>query len=102
MDIGSGINDYFSIVVVLACFVTGYIIKHYTKLDNNYIPLIMISVGIIVNTLLNIPIDEGDPGITVTTLVTGAVSGLASSGLYEMVAKSLGLKKEEKKEEKDK
>lgn len=98
-------EGYFSIAVVLACFVIGYVIKHYTSIANNYIPLIMIGIGVIINTLLNIPAataEEDGSGITVVTVLIGAVSGLASSGLYEMLAKSLGLKNEEKeKEDKD-
>lgn len=88
-------EGYFSIAVILACFVIGYVIKHYTHIANNYIPLILIGMGIIINTLLNLPVTEEDSGVTMLTVLAGAVSGLASSGLYETIAKSFGLKKEE-------
>lgn len=102
-----GGQGLFSIAVVLACFVVGYVLKHYTKVPNRYIPLIMIGLGIILNVLLNIPVKNIDPEtgeeiqaeITIVTILIGAISGLASSGLYEMLSKSLGLNKDD--EDKD-
>lgn len=95
------VDNFLSIGVVLVCFVVGYLIKHYTKITNNYIPLIMIALGIIVNTLLSLPTPDGYGGVTVSTIFVGAVSGLASTGLYEMLAKSLGLKKNKEGEDPD-
>lgn len=91
------VESFLSIGVILVCFVIGYLIKHYTKIENSYIPLIMIALGIIVNTLLNLPVQTSDGyttgGVTISTIFVGGVSGLASTGLYEMLAKSFGLKK---------
>lgn len=72
------LNEYFVLVVVVACLVVGYIIKHATifkKINNNDIPVILAVVGAIVNCI------EG--GLSVETIVYGALMGLASTGLHQ-------------------
>ena len=83
-----GTENYFVISVVIVCFITGYVIRNHTKLDNKYIPLLMIAVGMIANTADTV---MGGDMATLGTLVSGAVSGLASSGFYDLLAKSFGL-----------
>lgn len=75
MDFSTLISD-FELLVVLACLVVGYVIK--TALDfvpNKYIPTILAVVGAIVNVIIG--------GISVDTIVYGALAGLASTGLHQ-------------------
>lgn len=76
------LNEYFVMVVVVACLVVGYIIKHATFLkwiNNNDIPVILAVVGVIVNVLKS--------GLSVETVVYGALMGLASTGLHQAFTK---------------
>lgn len=66
-------------VVMVACLVIGYCIKHITYLDkvsNQYIPTILAVVGAILTC-----VDAG--AVNLTFVIAGAVTGLASTGLYE-------------------
>lgn len=81
MDL-SILNEYFVMVVLVACLVVGYIIKHATFLkwiNNNDIPVILAFVGAIVNALVN--------GLSVEAVVYGALTGLASTGLHQAFKK---------------
>lgn len=72
------LNEYINIVVLGICLCTGYVIK--TSLDfisNKYIPLIMLILGVVINILCNIN------NIDTVVILSGMVSGLASTGLYE-------------------
>ena len=73
------LSEYFVLVVMVACFVVGYIIKHATFLkwiNNNDIPVILAVVGAIVNPIVS--------GLSVESVVYGALMGLASTGLHQM------------------
>lgn len=86
------LNQYIVILVVNICLCVGYIIKHsITFIPNKYIPLIMAVLGV----LLNIWISgwKFSPEI----LLGGMVSGLASTGTYEMVKNFNKKKNEEEK-----
>ena len=69
----------FIIAITLAfCVGIGYVIK--TSLDfipNKYIPLIMGCVGIVFNTYVN-------GSLAPEVIVGGLVTGLASTGCYEL------------------
>lgn len=72
------LNEYINIVVLGICLCTGYVIK--TSLDfisNKYIPLIMLVLGTVLNILCNIN------NIDAVVILSGMISGLASTGLYE-------------------
>ena len=72
------LSEYFVLVVVVACLVVGYIIKHSTFfkwVNNSDIPFILAIVGAIVNVL--------ESGLSVETVVYGALMGLASTGLHQ-------------------
>lgn len=74
----SALTEHFVLVVILACLVVGYIIKHasFMKwLPNNDIPVVLASVGAAVNLLVS--------GVSIESLVYGAVMGLASTGLHQ-------------------
>lgn len=80
MDLGF-LTDYYVPVVVVACLIVGYIIK--TSLDfipNKYIPLILAVLGAAVGCVANSSID-------LNTIVYGAFSGLASTGLHQAFTK---------------
>ena len=77
MDI-SELTQYLVLVVVGICLCVGYVIKKsLTFIDNKYIPLIMLVLGLAVNVLINIP------SISADIVLSGMVSGVASTGLYE-------------------
>ena len=72
------INDFISPIIVLACLCVGYVIKNLIPNEkiNNWIPLIVGVLGILLNIW-------NCGGIDLLIVVTGAISGLASTGLYE-------------------
>ena len=77
MDL-SILTEYFVLVVVVACLVVGYIIKHATFLHwikNDDIPVILAVIGAALNTIVS--------GLSVESIVYGAVMGLASTGLHQ-------------------
>lgn len=70
--------DYFVLVVMVACLVVGYIIKHATFLkwiQNEDIPIILAFFGAILNIFVS--------GFSIESVVYGAVMGLASTGLHQ-------------------
>ena len=69
-------------VIVGICVCVGYIIKHLIPSDkiNRFIPLIVGTLGVLQNTWLKF-------GISPEILLEGLVSGLSSTGLYELVDK---------------
>lgn len=72
------ISENFILIVVLACLVIGYIIKHASFLkwiNNDDIPVILAIFGAIVNAIVS--------GVSVETVVYGALMGLSSTGLHQ-------------------
>ena len=72
------VTNNFIFIVMLACLVVGYIIKHASFLKwikNDDIPVILAVIGAILNTIVG--------GISVESIVYGAVMGLASTGLHQ-------------------
>jgi hypothetical protein len=70
--------EHFELIVLLACLVIGYIIKHASflkKIKNNDIPVILAVFGAITNAVVN--------GVSVESIVYGAVMGLSSTGLHQ-------------------
>ena len=76
------LNEFFELVVVGICLCLGYIIKNLIPTDkiNKFIPLIMGVTGVLINLWVN----SFTP--TPQIILTGLVSGLASTGMYEMFA----------------
>lgn len=78
MDL-SVLTQYLSIVVVGICLCVGYVIKNSLDfIPNKYIPAIMLVLGTTINILMNLN------GINAEVILAGMLSGLASTGLYEM------------------
>ena len=74
----TNLTNYFVVVVVVACLVVGYIIKHSTFLkfiNNNDIPVILAVIGALLNAFVS--------GLSVESIVYGAVMGLASTGMHQ-------------------
>ena len=85
----TNMQDFIVPIIVLACLVIGYVIKHTPYLDkiaNSYIPLIVTVLGAILGVVTS--------GLTIEAVIYGAVSGLASTGLHQAFTKVLGLDKE--------
>ncbi len=76
------LENYFELVVIGICLCIGYIIKNLIPSEkiNKYIPLIMGIVGALLNLWVNKFL------LTPEILLTGLISGLASTGMYEMFA----------------
>ena len=78
MDL-SFLSEFINLGILGVCLCIGYVIK--TSLDfipNKYIPLIMLVLG----TVLGIVTNLND--LSINVVLTGMVSGLASTGMYEM------------------
>lgn len=80
------ISGLISPIIVVACLTLGYVIKHgiHNKTVNAFIPLILAMVGSAANIWYTGLVD-------LPTLVTGGVSGLAATGLYEGFTNILNL-----------
>nr|DAI93755.1 MAG TPA: holin [Caudoviricetes sp.] len=70
------LTQYFVLVVMVACLVVGYIIKtSFDKVPNKYIPTILAVIGAVINMIVS--------GMSVESVVYGALMGLASTGLHQ-------------------
>lgn len=73
-------------VILGICLLVGYVLKTaFEWFKNKYIPLTVLCMGAILAVIINIP-----NGITVQAIFGGMVSGLASTGMYEMLRNLLG------------
>lgn len=70
------ISQMFIPIVLAACLVIGYIVKHLLPTNNKWIPLILAVSGAVLGCWSN-------ANIELTSVVYGAVTGLASTGMYE-------------------
>lgn len=72
------LTKYYVLVVVVACLVVGYCIKHATflkKIPNDDIPVILAIFGAVLNAVVS--------GVSVESIVFGALMGLSSTGLHQ-------------------
>ena len=82
MDLGF-LTEYYIPVVLVACLIVGYCIKHIAWLDkvsNEYIPTLLVVLGAI---LACVSAATAGNTITLETVVYGAFTGLASTGLHQ-------------------
>lgn len=82
MDFVSIVSEHFVLVVMLACLVVGYILKHATvcsRINNDDIPVILGIFGAVINLAVS--------GLSIESAVYGAVMGLASTGLHQAFKK---------------
>lgn len=83
------LTEYFVLVVVIACLVVGYIIKHATFLKwipNDDIPPILAVFGAVLNLFVS--------GLSIESAVYGALMGLASTGMHQAFKKFVENNKE--------
>lgn len=83
------LTEYFVLVVVVACLVVGYIIKHATFLKwipNDDIPPILAVFGAVLNLFVS--------GLSIESAVYGALMGLASTGMHQAFKKFVENNKE--------
>lgn len=86
----SFLTSYYMPLVVMACLIVGYCIKHIAWLDtvaNEYIPTIMVVLGAIVGCLAS--------GFSLEVAIHGAFSGLASTGLHQLFVQFIEKSKNE-------
>ncbi|MDD2980228.1 MAG: phage holin family protein [Hespellia sp.] len=75
------ITEYYIPVVVAGCLIIGYVIKNYlNRIPNKFIPLILAVIGAALGCLAG-------KHITLESIVYGAISGLASTGLHQTYSK---------------
>lgn len=74
------LSEYIAPAIVVACLVVGYVVKHWiADIDNKWIPTIVCVLGIV------LAVWTGWPDITLPTLVSGAASGLLSTGFHQLL-----------------
>lgn len=69
-------TEYVVPMVLLACLVTGYILKKWVAdLENKYIPTILAVLGAVLNAV--------NTGMSLEAVIYGALTGLASTGMHQ-------------------
>lgn len=74
--------DYINLVTLGICLCVGFALKYaklFEWLGNQYIPLSMLILGTVIDILINWP------EINAQVILGGMISGLSSTGLYEMM-----------------
>lgn len=76
MDL-SFIVDMYVPMIIVACLIVGYIVKKWiSDVDDKWIPTIVTVLGLILAGFMT--------GWTIPSLIAGALSGLASTGLHQL------------------
>ena len=84
MDDLNFIKELYIPIVLVACLCVGYVIKNFMPTDNKYIPLFMLILGAVLGCVANQSID-------LQSIVSGGVTGLASTGLHQVFKQLLKL-----------
>ena len=85
------LSEYFVAVVLVACLVVGYIIKSSLNfIPNKFIPTILAAIGAVLNAIVS--------GLSVESVVYGAVMGLASTGMHQAFKQFVENKKDTESE----
>lgn len=90
------LTDYYIPVVLVACMIVGYCIKHIRwleKVSNQYIPLILAVLGAVLSCVSTYMAGND---ISLEVVVYGAFTGLASTGLHQVFSRIV-TKTEDKK-----
>ena len=78
--------DYINPLILGICLMVGYVLKTaFDKFPNKYIPLAALCMGTGISLLLNFK-----TGINANIILGGMMSGLASTGLHEMLRNLVG------------
>lgn len=76
----SFLMNYINPVILGICLCVGFAVKEaFTWFENKYIPLSVLVLGAVLSILINYP------DINAEVVLGGMISGLASTGLYEMM-----------------
>lgn len=85
--------DYINPIILGICLMVGFVLKTaFDKFPNKYIPLSALCMGTIIAILINL-----QSGTNAQVILGGMISGLASTGLYELLRNMLN--KDGKKDE---
>ena len=87
MEIGF-LQEYMIPVVLGICLVVGWLIKHCTPVPNRFIPAIVAVLGVLLAMWVKMT-------LTPDVLLAGLASGLASTGMHQLVDKLTNSQKEE-------
>mgnify|MGYP002510207197 FL=1 len=80
MDL-SYLFEYVNLLTLGICLCVGFALKTaFAWFPNKYIPLAALTMGCIINILISL-----ETGINEMVVLGGMISGLASTGLYEML-----------------
>ncbi|MFV0379476.1 MAG: phage holin family protein [Anaerorhabdus sp.] len=72
------LEGYLNVLIIACCLLVGFILKMWIKdVDNKYIPTVVAILGVILAFITN--------GISIDAFVVGGFSGLASTGLHQLV-----------------
>lgn len=74
----TALSQYFVAIVMVACLMVGYLIKHtsfFKRIPNGDIPFILAVIGGMLNIFVS--------GLSIESVVYGALTGLASTGLHQ-------------------
>ena len=72
--------DFIDPIILGICLAMGYALKHaFEKFPNKFIPLCALCVGTVLAVVLNLQ------NITAEIILGGMISGLASTGMYELL-----------------
>ena len=85
------LTEYYMPVVVVACLIVGYCVKHITwleKVSNQYIPAVLAGLGAVLACIAS-------SSISLEVIVSGAFSGLASTGLHQTFKNIIQTEREE-------
>ena len=76
----SFLTDFVDPIILGICLTMGYALKHaFEKFPNKFIPLSALCMGLVLAIVLNLH------NITAEIILGGMISGLASTGLYELL-----------------
>lgn len=76
------ITELYVPIAIAGCIVVGFIIKKWMPTDNKWIPTILPVLGVIIACLFFKTVD-------ISTIVGGAVSGMAAVGLHQLVTQHI-------------
>ena len=88
MDL-EAITNFIEPVSLIVCLCVGYVIKNtkaFEKVANDYIPLIELILGIV---LVSANDAMGGIGLGVSTIASGAMTGIASVGLHQLFTRTI-------------
>lgn len=78
------ITELYIPIVLAACLVVGFVLKRWIPTDNKWIPTVLVLLGSVLGCVAS-------GSISLESIVAGAVTGLASTGLHQVFKQLLNL-----------